>query len=233
MAIVIFSDMIGRIVGRSQGTVYQNGKYGTIRRTEGFHTKSSANNISRTKSNLAEMQAAWRNLSSQDRQLWEVYAQFRNRPTRKIKGNTLGGQATFILENSIRMQFVQNFGVLSQTILTTPVISPPPQTVTIESIINAGGSLTMGTDYIIPDNTKFLFLYITRPLLLSQLSVWNKKKLIANISATGQSHGITSQYENLYGSIPAVGQAVNTEIFLYDKDISTFGAGNSQRIIIP
>jgi hypothetical protein len=230
--LVQFSSLVSQMIGRSQGSVYQRVKGGTIMRTQKAQSNSTAGNLYKTKINIATLQQAWQALSAQDRQLWEVYAIFRNRPSRKIITGPLGGQATFILENSIRLQFVQAFGALSPEILSTPVITTPPQAITITAITNSGATLTVGTDYNILDATKFIFMYITRPLLLSQMSVWNKTKLIPNMSTTGQAQVITSFYNQKWGTLPAIGQAVNTEIFLYDKNISTFGAGNKQRIIV-
>jgi len=220
------------MIGRSGGSVFQRVKGGLIMRKQGRNLNSAKANLYRSRVNVTTLQAAWQALTAQERQLWEVYAQFRNRPSRKVITGPLGGQATFILENSIRLQFVQAFGTLSQDIVTSPTITTPPQAVSITSIVNSGATLTVATDYNILDDTKFIFMYISRPLLLSQISVWNKVKLIPNMSTTGQSQVITSFYNQKWGALPAVGQAVNTEIFLYDKDINTFGAGNKQRIIV-
>lgn len=230
--LVRFSTLVSEMVGRSGGSVFQRTKGGIILRKQGAQPNTAKGNLYKSKVNITTIQQAWQALTVNERNLWEVYAQFRNRPSRKGLTGPLGGQATFILENSIRLQFSQAFGVIAPVILTSPTITTPPQAVTIESINNSGFTLTVATDYNIPDDTKFIFMYISRPLLLSQMSVHNKKRLIANMSTTGQSQVITSEYELLYGALPAVGQAVNTEIFLYDKDINTFGAGNKQRIII-
>ena len=230
--LVQFSTLVSTMVGRSKGSVFQKVRGGTIMRSQGRNLNSSSGNLYRSKVNITTIQQAWMGLTAQERNLWEVYAQVRNRPSRKLITGPLTGQATFILENSIRMQFVQAFGVLAQTIITVPTITTPPQAISIVNIVNSGATLTVGTDYDILDDTKFIFMYITRPLLLSQQSVWNKQKLIPNMSSTGQSQVITSTYLQKWFALPAVGQAVNTEIFLYDKDINTFGAGNKQRIII-
>jgi hypothetical protein len=230
MALVQLSSLISEITGRSAGTVWQRTKSGLIMRTQRSNLNASNINVFRQQANAAELQAAWQNMTAQERQLWEVYAQFRNRPTRKKSTVPIGGQATFILENNIRMKYAQKFGVISPVINTTPVITPPPQSVQITSIVLAGGTLIVGTNFDIQDDTKFLFMYISRPLLPSQTSVWNKQKLIAKMSSTGTSQVITSQYIEAWATLPEIGQFLNTEIFLYDKNINTFGPGTKQRI---
>jgi len=232
MALVTFSGNISDIVGRMGGSVFQRTSSGTIMRPQRGITKKANNNLWQTQANATMLQQAWQALSDSDRNLWELYANFRQRPTRKKSTVFLRGQATFFLENSIRIQFDQHFGVISPVINSTPILAPPPANPYITSIVNAGFTLTVGTSYAIPDDSQFYFLYITKPLLASQISGWNKYKLLANLSSTGSSQVITSQYEQAWFNLPAVGGYVNTELFLYDKTLATFGSGTKQRIQI-
>jgi len=232
MALVQFSGNIASIIGRTAGSCFQRVKGGIIMRTQSSNLFTSRNQNSRTKINAATMQAAWRALSVQDRNLWEVYASFRNRPTRKQTSSPIGGQGTFMLENSIRILFSQAGGTISPVILSTPIITPPPQSVTINSMTTGGADLIITTDYSVTSADEFLFLYITRPLLPSQISIWNKKRLLPKINDDGNSQAIEVPYLAAFGILPTVGQVVNTEIFLYDKTLNTFGVGNAQRITI-
>lgn len=232
MAIVRYSGLIAELVGKLNNAVFKMGPHGPTVVALSTNLNSSRSNIYRQQVNVISIQQAWQNLSVANRNLWEIYAQFRNRPTRKTSTQFLRGQATFILENSIRLRHVQAFGVLAPEILTTPVITPPPQPVSILAAVATGFTFTLGMSYNIPDATKFIFCYITRPLLGSQMSNWNKKRLMANLSSTGSSQVITSTYQSLFINLPTPGQYVNTETFLYDKNISTFGSGTKQRLLV-
>jgi hypothetical protein len=232
MALVQFSSLISEIKGRSAGSVFQRVSNGLIIRTQPSIKKVSNQNIFRTRNNTALLQNIWQALSEQEKNAWETYAVFRGRKQRKNPNQIIGGQATFILENTIRLLFSQSFGVITPTILTLPTITPPPPSILITGISNTAGSLVVSTDYSIPDNSQFLFMYITRPLLPSQKSVHNKMKIIPNMSATGSTQVITSFYLDQFAILPKQGQFVNTEIFLYDKNKNTFGAGTFQRLEI-
>lgn len=232
MALIRFGANVSEMIGRSKGSVYQRVKGGIIMRTAAVNLNTSKSNTYKIKNNAAQIMQAWQTLSKQDRQLWEVYAQFRNRPTRKSSNIPLSGQATFMLENSIRLQFDQAEGVATLGISTTPIITTPPQTIGINTITNVAGVLTIDLDFFIQPAIRFAFVYITKPLLPSQLSIWNKTKLIPNLKDTGAGQDVTARYLNLYGILPTPGQEVNTKTFLYDKDSKTFGSGNSQRVII-
>jgi len=232
MAIVKYGGTVSELIGKLNNVVFKMGNHGPTVVGLKSNLNSSRSNIYRQQVNIISIQQAWQNLSVANRNLWEIYAQFRNRPTRKQSGQFLRGQATFILENSIRLRHVQAFGVLAPEILTTPVITPPPQPVSIITAVATVFTFTLGMSYNIPDATKFIFCYITRPLLGSQMSNWNKKRLMANLSSTGYSQVITSTYQSLFINLPTPGQYVNTETFLYDKNISTFGSGTKQRLLV-
>jgi hypothetical protein len=232
MALVKFSALVSEIVGRMGHSIFQNSRSGTVLHPMHTNLNSSRSNNYRQQSNVAQIQAAWQALTPAERQLWEVYAQFRNRPTRKMSGLFLRGQDTFVLENSIRLIFNAAGGALAPAILIAPVITPPPGQIAFTNITNTAGVLSYNTDQSFNPAENFYMIYISRPLLGSQMSGWNKQKLICKPNAAGNYQVITSQYLALWAVIPNTGQYVNTEIFNYSILTNTFGASTKQRIQI-
>jgi len=108
----------------------------------------------------------------------------------------------------------------------------PPTTPNITTFTRTEFTFTYGTDFEIPDADKLYMLYISKPLLPSQISRYNKYKLIAVEASTGFTQSIVDYYKDLFGILPEIGQYVNTKIALYDKINGTFGAFSEQRTII-
>jgi len=229
MALVKFSAIVSEMIGRLNGSVLQRVRGSTIIRNQKVNLNSSRNNIFKTQINLVTLQQAWQALTAQERKLWEVYALFRNRPTRKLLTNSLGGQATFILENSIRLIHNQSGGALVPAILTTPIIDIPPGNVAFTSFTNNGVNFGYNTDQTFNTANAFFVIYLSRPLLSSQESVWNKRKLFALVITAGNFQTITAKYLEQFGALPAVGQFINSKIALYDKAKNTFGSFTEQR----
>lgn len=231
-ALIRTGSIISDITGKIGGHVFQRTKGGLAVRTQGGVINPGLNTQNANRIIATRIQQAWRGLSASDRNLWEVYATFKNKSSRKNILAKLTGQSIFMQENTVRLIHINSFGSFSPAILTTPTIIELPEVVKITSITNAASILTLSTDYNIPDASKFFVVYLSKPLLPSQISNYNKKKIFCYVAANGTSQGYTSIYLLKFGILPEVGQVLNTEIALYDKDINTFGAFQTQRITI-
>jgi len=232
MALVRFSALVSEIVGRMGHSIFQNSRGGTVIHPMHTNLNSSRSSNYRQQSNVAQIQAAWQALTPGDRALWEIYAQFRNRPTRKNSGLFLRGQDTFVLENSIRLIHNSSGGALAPAILVTPIITPPPGQVAFTNFTNTAGVFSFNTDQTFNVADNFFMIYISKGLLGSQMSGWNKQKLIARENDAGNYQDITTEYITHWAQVPETGQYINSEIFLYDKNTGTFGSGTKQRLIV-
>lgn len=231
-ALIKTGSLISDITGKVGGHVFQRTSSGLALRSGPAPINKGINTQNENRIIATRIQQAWRALSVSDRNLWEVYATFKNKSTRKNILGKLTGQSIFMQENTVRLIHVNSFGSFSPEILITPTIVSLPEVVKITSITNAASILTLNTDYDIPDASKFFVIYLSKPLLPSQISNYNKKKIFCYPASTGTSQGYTSIYTLKFGILPTVGQVLNTEIALYDKDINTFGSFQTQRIII-
>ena len=135
-------------------------------------------------------------------------------------------------KNSIRLIHLQDGGTFTPEILISPILTPAPINVAITAISVSGGALSISTDYPIPDDTFFFIIKLSAPLLPSQISQYNKKKIFAYTNTAGYTQTITSLYMQKFGILPTVGAYINSEISLYDKTINTFGSFSKQRTIV-
>jgi hypothetical protein len=232
MALIRTGAMISDITGRVGGNVFQRTKAGLCIRRQAGSINKGLTNLHNTQGFAVKLQQAWAGLNTFQRTAWETYAQYRPRGSRKNIAHKLTGQAVFFLENMIRQQHILQGGTLVTPIETIPTLGGWPATISISSIGVLLGIMTMFTTYQVIDTTKFFMLYITRPLAPSQMSGWNKYKLIAQVTSIGYPQDITVSYTRLFGMLPINGQYVNTRIALYDKTIGTFSNITNQRILV-
>lgn len=232
MALIQTSGLISDITGRVGGSVFQRSKAGLTMRTQSGVINRATNLQGINRVYAQQIQQAWQSLTVSERNLWEVYAVFKNKSSRKSVLTKLTGQSIFMQENTVRLIHIATFGTFSPEILITPTLTQPPQTINITSWTVGVGTLSMATDYSIPDSSKFFIIYLSRPLLPSQISNYNKKIIFVPVSSTGSSQGLGSLYISRYSVLPVAGQYINSDIALYDKDKNTFGGFSTQRIIV-
>lgn len=232
MALFKLSAIASDIIGRVNGSVFQRTKSGLIMRSQPGVIRSSVAGQYRTRTQAAQIQAAWQSLSVAERQQWDVYAVFKNKSTRKNPLTKLSGQQIFQQENSVRLIHAAQLGTFATSILTVPILTAPPSAVQVTGVSTDGVTLYVGTDYDIDDASEFLVWYFSRPLLPSQVSEYNKKKIAAYNSSSGVTQTLGSIYTSLWGVLPTVGQYLNIDVALYDDAKSTFGPFTSTRVVV-
>ena len=230
MAIVKFSGLISEIVGRSGGSVFQKTRAGTIIRPQRAKQNNNRLNLYNSMVGISVIQQGWQSLTPTEKQLWETYSIFRKRQTRKNPQLFLKGQDTYMVENSIRFQLAQANAILTPVLSSTPILTTPPSSINITQILNTGADMEITTDIPVDDTYQVVIIYLTRPLGASQISNWNKKRLMRFNTVFGSFQYIGSVYTQAYGRLLQAGEYVNYKIGLYDNNIRTFGAFTEGRL---
>lgn len=212
MARIKTSALISDISGRVNGSVFQRSQGGLILRTERAHINRRTSEQLILRFGMQAVQQAWSQLSSTDIANWTAYAVARNKAQHKNAGIALSGQALFIAENMLRFRMDGNGTSLSPVIMTTPVIAPPADQISIVYVKDVTGNMTVQLDRAINGTNDFLVLKMSRPLSASQQSQYNKLLVIPFTQSTNDHWNIESAYIALYGRKPVTDEYVNTEI---------------------
>jgi len=103
MARVQFSAIVNSVRGKVGGSVFQ-------RNRSGFSFKNSASGVNRqsekqifSRSNVVKVQTAWRQMSSTERNAWQLFANFNPVYNRNNKNVFLNGYQLFMKYNLIRL----------------------------------------------------------------------------------------------------------------------------------
>ncbi len=212
MALIKLSTLFSDIVGRTKGTVFQRTQGGLIMRAERKHINRRTPSQLYLRAGLTQVQAAWRNLSVADAAAWAAYAIVRNKSQHKSPGKAQSAQALFTGENLIRWQMSQSVAGFAPVIISSPIIGSLPASVSIVSIKTDGAILRVVCDTAVVAFSSFLVLKMSRPLLNSQASQYNKILIVPFTQAPGSTWDIETIYTSLFGRIPSVGEFVNLEV---------------------
>jgi hypothetical protein len=160
---------------------------------------------------------AWGGLTTAQRNDWNAWAATYPQFAHNNPSSVLSGFAVFTKWHALAFL---GFG-LDFPILTSPdYTSIPLDTVTF-TLSNAAGVLTLTTDWVIGDETWRANISISRPFLDSQNFAGTSAKFIVSTTSADNPMVITSQYLNIFGKLPVIGQSV----FI---DLQLFGDTNGQ-----
>lgn len=231
-ALIRTGSIVSDLVGKVGGHVFQRSRGGLTLRSQPAPIERGLNIQNKKRNYAVRVQSAWTSLAISNRNLWEAYAVFKNKHTKKGFGAILTGQSIFMQENIMRLNINESGFAFTPLILLSPIITTPPQTISIVSAKLEFGNFQLHFDYNIPDATKYPIVFISRPLLPSQISDYNKKRFMALILSTGQVQDISAVYKAAWSKFPSGGNYVNTKVALYDTDLNTFSLFNNQRTLV-
>jgi hypothetical protein len=228
MARIIYSGLVTSIRGSVGGTTFQNNAYG-------FTIKNKANMII-PNSQQQELRKlifslatkSWSSLTDAQRSNWDTYASTFPQFAKNNPSAQLSGFAIFVKWHAA---WFLHSGLSASLDVAPALTATPLDTVSIE-LENHLGVLTLTPDWVIGDETWNVNYFISRPFQPSQNFSGSSPKFL--IGSTNQDAAIivTSQYLALYGSLPAVGSAVNIAIQLFDESGGKVLATSVQRIIV-
>lgn len=216
MARVQTSALISNITGKLNGSVFQRTQGGLIIRNQSGKINSNTPRSNLRKVGIAQVQSDWQSLTDTQRTLWNTYAIYlnvkqHNNPTLNINGHQL-----FININSIRFDLSPDNVLFQPYLLSTPILTPIPQPINITSIERDGVSLKCNLDRTISNVDDVIILFLSRPLLGSQMSANVKLILMKAPTNSGTVFECNAYYSGVYGRVVNVGEWIQSKIAIYN-----------------
>ena len=230
MARIKTSALISSIIGKLNGSVFQNSQGGLIIRNQPAKINSNTLRSNSHKVGLSSVQGDWQNLTNQERTLWQTYALYLNKKQKHNTSLIINGQQLFIDVNTIRYDLSADNTLFQPYLLTTPILSPVPQPINILSIERNGLALECNLDRAISQLTEVIICYLSRPLLPSQTSAHIKTTLMKAPTNTGSLFECNAYYVNVYGRIIEVGEWVQSRIAIYSTVSESYSTYSVQLV---
>ncbi len=232
MAIVKVSGLITDINGKMNGSVFQRNQAGLSLRSQPGVRKSFTYNQQLNKGTMSSVQSAYRSLSAADLLLWEQYAIFLNKKQKKNVGKSISGQALFIFQNQLRAIAARDISGILPLVIDTPVIQVDPAPIAIVNLILNFADLDVVFDHELVSADEFLVIKMSRPLLASQASGYNKMVIIKYVEEDDVALNVGPNYIEVYGRLPVEGEYVNCEVVLGMKETNGITSRFAQRLIV-
>jgi len=230
MARVKTSAIISTIQGKLNGSVFQNSQGGLIIRNQGAKVNSNTNRSNFHRVGLSTVQGDWQDRSNAQRLIWQTYALYLNKKQKHSTSLIVNGHQLFIDINSIRYDLSADNTLFQPYLLTTPILTPVPQPINILSIVRNGVALEVNVDRTINQLEEVIILYLSRPLLASQISAHIKSTLMKSPTNSGTIFETNAYYVNVYGRIIEVGEYVQSRIAIYSTLSQNYSSYSVQRI---
>lgn len=224
MAIIKLGAIASDVIGKVNGSVFQRSSAGLVMRTNPGVKRITAGDRTEALNGAALCQSEWQALTSAQRAMWDAFAIFRPRSTRKQSSVYMNGHAVFILENMIRYTLRDYGSIFSPVINQEPVLSAAPAPLTMNSVEIDGVAMLLHTNESINQTTETFVLYMSRPLLASQRSIYFKSRIIKAFATTGTEQNIGAYYESIYGQLPTPGQYIGYTLARYSNEVKSISA---------
>ena len=219
MARITMSALISDISGKVNGSVFQRCQSGLIMRNQGGKINSNGVRSNLHKNGLSSVQSAWQTLSDTERLLWQTYAVWLNKKQKKNPSKIINGHQLFININSIRYDLAVNNFLFTPWLLSTPLFVPLPAPISIVSVERDGGALIVNLDRAVSQLDEVVMCYLSRPLLGSQMSAYQKMLLMNEPTNSGTEFQCNVAYGDGYGRVIDVGEWVQCKVAIY-SDVS-------------
>ena len=201
MARIKPSALISDIRGKLGGSIFQKASSGLVVRAKCTPiNKRSANQV--ISRNIASLTAtAWLQLSASDREQWTNYVQYNPINQRNSKELFVSGQQAFLKFNNYRLQY-------SLPILTVPEFNKCELTPIEMTLSRIGMQLRASSSRAMVSADEFIILFVTVRMSAAINNPGNRYKLIKFVTTDAMNFNITSDYVDVYGIIPEVGDTV-------------------------
>jgi hypothetical protein len=230
MARIKTSALISDISGKLNGTVFQRTQGGLCMRNQSGKINSNTPANNSHKIGLSTVQVSWQSLTNSERLLWQTYSIYLNKKQKKNPTLTVNGHQLFIDINTIRYDLSPDNTLFQPYPLTTPILAPLPQPINITTIERDGLALKVNLDRAVNNTKEVIILYLSRPLLGSQMSSYIKVLLMKSPTNSGTEFECNASYFYSYGRRPNVGEWLQTKIALYSTDSQNYSSYSVQRI---
>ncbi len=201
MALVKPSAIVSDVRGKIGGTVFQRFKSGLVVRSKcaPVNKKSALQIVSR---NIASLTAnAWLQISPAERDQWDSYTAYNPIAQRNNREVFVSGQQAFLKLNNYRLQY-------SLPILTVPEFNKCELTPIDLTLKRVGMNLRVTSSRALVASDEFIILFLTVRMSPAINNPGSRYKLIKFVTTDGVNFFITSEYEDVYGIIPEIGNTV-------------------------
>jgi len=230
MARIQTSALLNDISGKINGSVFQRTQGGLCMRSQGGKINSNTTRSNLHKVGLASVQGAWQSLTASERVLWNTYAIYLNKKQKKNPTLTINGHQLFININSIRYDLSGVNTLFQPYLLTTPVLTPVPQPINVTTIFSDGFAFSVSFDRVVDDTTEVIILFLSRPLISSQMSGYIKSTLMLTSTIASNSIIPTDYYKEVYGRVIQPGEFIQTKVAIYSTVSQNYSSFSVQRI---
>ena len=224
----IASDLNGRVAG----TVFQKNLGGLSMRREPAHINFQSPAVQRVKNNNYVCTGAWRGMSLSDLQTWQAYAIYRAISQHKTPSNKLTGQHLFLKENQMRRLASMYITGITPSIITSALQTLPPPALTLQNIFLTHGDFGFNFDQVFDNSTQWYVVKMSRPLRASQLSLYNKMKVIPVVPQNTQAQICGTEYQSIWHVAPQVGDYININVSTGFLNSNGVNFGITQRFIV-
>ncbi|HUD44971.1 MAG TPA: hypothetical protein VMR41_05480 [Patescibacteria group bacterium] len=193
--------LLNDLAGSVGSATFQNSNAGLILRNKPLFAGNYSQRRTMRRLHNYSINQAWNNLSSTDQAQWQSFANFINIKQRHSIYLNITGRALFYQINFYRL-------IYGISLLQLPLFSNNRQTDLHITLSIHSGQIRVNMGRVPTVTDEFLILYITNKISKSINNFTNKLKIIPCIT-TGTSYlTITTDYINIYGSIPQTGETV-------------------------
>lgn len=220
MARIKFTALVESIRGTIAGTTFQRNAYGYTAKSKPNMVNPNTASQTLRKQYFQQAQQRWLSLSAANRAAWNTYATTYPVPSHNNPAAYLSGYNLFVRWHAL--SYSTSGANLDNPSGAQGTISPTSyELINADPILefNIGGSQTGGPWLVIT--------YMTRPLKVTQeyLKSWTRD-LGYVTDALPYSQDLGPEYEQLFGSLPEVGDTVGI-------DVTFLNTTNAQVIYIP
>lgn len=195
------------IRGSIGGSTFQANAYGyTIKRKPNMVKPNSALQNNR-KLIFSQVTRAWRDLTQAKRDEYDSWASTYPQFSKYNPESQLSGYAVFVKYNTLR--------VLSGAAILTATLQAPPDTDSLTyEVENNAGALAVNIDSTTGDEDWRILFFLSRKFTATQLFIGTSPKYIKDSTNADQSVTITTEYTNIFGYVPSVGDLVALDALL-------------------
>lgn len=201
MARIKPSALVSDIRGKIGGSVFQKASSGLVVRAKStpINKRTASQIISR---NIAFLTTtAWLQLSAADRDQWANYVQYNPVNQRNSRELLISGQQAFLKFNNYRLQY-------SLSILTVPEFNKCELTPVELTLSRVGMMLRVSSSRPLVASDEYIILFITVRMSTAINNPGSRYKLIKFVTTNGVNFDVASEYVDVYGAIPEVGDTV-------------------------
>lgn len=223
---VLLGDIVADMRGKSQGMVYQRGRYGLIKRTKVTPVNPQSTNQQTQRGVFSAVSSEWRGLSTAEQNTWRSSGP--SFPFNDIFGNpqSLSGNSLFVKLNTV----LTNLGIAINSNCPSPVAIP---LCLIDTIVGSagGGTLALTFSPTVPADMQMI-VETTGNLSNGIFFFKNKYKIINREPAAATSpQAEGASFIAVYGSL-VVGQKISCRIYFASELTGQVGIATTTECIV-